>query len=167
MIFQIISQQTYQPTLNNLTFSSPLVNTTNTISFNESAITTLTNFYNQTQSDGRYLRLTGGTISGTLIINTELQVTTTTSFNQIKLKTTTSGTYASMSFENNNAKFGYIGVAGTSITGYYANNLFLEANNSLIFNSGGQQTGSIPRMIINNDGNIGIGTSNPGTNNYM
>ena len=71
---------------NNLTFSSPLVNTTNTISFNESAITTLTNFYNQTQSDGRYLRLTGGTISGTLIINTELQVTTTTNYNQIKLK---------------------------------------------------------------------------------
>jgi len=69
-----------------------------------------------------------------------------------------------MSFENNNAKFGYIGVAGTAITGYYANNLFLEANNSLIFNSGGQQTGNIPRMIINNDGNIGIGTSNPGTN---
>ena len=36
---------------NNLTFSSPLVNTSNTISFNESSITTLTNFYNKTDLD--------------------------------------------------------------------------------------------------------------------
>ncbi len=124
----------------------------------------MTNIYNKTECDNRFLNLTGGTISGILNINTELKVTTSVNYNQIKSKTTTSGTYASMSFENNNAKFGYIGVAGTAITGYYANNLYLEANNSLIFNSGGQQSGSIPRMIINNDGNIGIGTSNPGTN---
>jgi hypothetical protein len=36
---------------NNLTFSSPLVNTSNTISSNESSITTLTNFYNKTETD--------------------------------------------------------------------------------------------------------------------
>ena len=59
---------------NNLTFSSPLVNTTNTISFNESSITTLTNFYNQTQSDGRYLRLTGGTLTNNL--NVDANITT-------------------------------------------------------------------------------------------
>ena len=34
-----------------LTFSSPLVNTTNTITFNESSITSLTNFYNKTEAN--------------------------------------------------------------------------------------------------------------------
>ena len=38
----------------NLTFSSPLVNTTNNITFNESSITSLTNFYNKTNADLRY-----------------------------------------------------------------------------------------------------------------
>ena len=36
---------------NILSFTSPLTRTTNTISFTESAITTLTNFYNKTQID--------------------------------------------------------------------------------------------------------------------
>jgi hypothetical protein len=49
-----------------LTFTSPLVRTTNNITFNEASITTLTNFYNKTNSDGRYLQLTGGTINGNL-----------------------------------------------------------------------------------------------------
>ena len=44
-----------------LTFTSPLTRTTNTISFSESAITTLTNFYNKTDADARYLQLSGGT----------------------------------------------------------------------------------------------------------
>jgi len=42
-----------------LTFTSPLIRTTNTISFSESAITTLTNFYNKTDADARYLQLSG------------------------------------------------------------------------------------------------------------
>ena len=59
---------------NTLTFTSPLVNTTNTITLNESAITTLTNFYNKTTSDGRYLQLTGGNISsGTLNFDSRIE----------------------------------------------------------------------------------------------
>jgi hypothetical protein len=37
-----------------LTFTSPLVRTTNNITFNETSITTLTIFYNKTESDGRF-----------------------------------------------------------------------------------------------------------------
>ena len=56
---------------NILSFTSPLVNTTNTITFNESAITTLTNFYNKTDANARYLQLAGGTMSaGANIITT-------------------------------------------------------------------------------------------------
>ena len=47
---------------NILSFTSPLVNTTNTITFNESAITTLTNFYNKTDANARYLQLDGTNI---------------------------------------------------------------------------------------------------------
>jgi hypothetical protein len=57
-----------------LSFTSPLIRTTNTITFSESAITTLTNFYNKTGSDARYLQLTGGIVSGILRVNNEFQV---------------------------------------------------------------------------------------------
>jgi hypothetical protein len=47
-----------------LNFNSPLTKSTNPISFNEASITTLTIFFNKTDSDGRYLKLIGGTLIG-------------------------------------------------------------------------------------------------------
>ena len=62
---------------NTLTFNSPLTISGNTVSFNESAITTLTNFYNKTTSDGIYVKIqsdtfvkkSGDTITGSLIVD--------------------------------------------------------------------------------------------------
>ena len=54
------------------------MNTTNTITLNESAITSLSNFYNKTTSDGRYLQLSGGNMTGSLTIGGSLQVNTNT-----------------------------------------------------------------------------------------
>ena len=46
--------------------------------------------------------------------------------------------------------------------GYYQNKLFLESTtNSIIFNTGGNNSTSTSRMIINSSGNVGIGTTNP------
>jgi hypothetical protein len=45
-----------------LSFTSPLIRTVNTITFNESSITTLTNFYNKTEANARYLQLDGTNI---------------------------------------------------------------------------------------------------------
>ena len=46
--------------------------------------------------------------------------------------------------------------------GNYQNNLFLESTtNSIIFNTGGNNSTSTSRMIINSSGNVGIGTTNP------
>ncbi len=105
----------------------------------------------------KYLKLDGtNTMSGAL------NITSTTTDNQIVITNTTTTRYASIRFFNGTTN-GFIGVGGSGLTGtsYYNNNVFLEANNSLIFQSGNQATGSVPRMIINTTGNVGIATTNP------
>ena len=82
----------------NLTFSSPLVNTTNTITFNESVITTLTNFYNKTSSDALLNSKQATLTFSSPLVNTtntitfnESVITTLTNFYN---KTTSDGKYA-------------------------------------------------------------------------
>ncbi len=67
---------------------------------------------------------------------------------------------------SNNASCGFnyntnTGSIGIGYTGYYQNNLFLESKNKIVFNTGGVNISSIPKMSINTDGTIGIGISTP------
>jgi hypothetical protein len=91
-----------------------------------------------------------------------LTVTSSTTNNQILLENTGTNTYCSIRFKNNNVKYGYIGIGCTGLTqpNYYVNNVYLEANNAIIFNTA-QAGPSVPRMILDTSGNVGIATTNP------
>ena len=105
----------------------------------------------------KYLKLDGtNTMSGAL------NIASTTTDNQIVITNPTATRYTSIKMNNGTAN-GYIGIGGSGLTGtsYYNNNLFVEATNSFIIQTGNQNTANIPRMIINNSGNIGIATTNP------
>ena len=103
-----------------------------------------------------YLPLTGGTLTGQLILSTAsgnnplyITSTSTTANNCIQIK--------------NNSTFNvYIGVGGTALGGNYANNFFIEsASSSIVLNTNGRGSASTPNMIVHSTGNVGIGTTNP------
>ena len=100
-----------------------------------------------------YLPLSGGTMSGQLQINV--------ANNPISISSTTTTANNSIQIKNNSTYYGFIGIAGTAYGGNYQNNLFLETTNNMVFNTGGNISTSIPRIIILANGNIGIGTTNP------
>lgn len=90
-----------------------------------------------------------------------LNISATTSDNQIVITNTAVDRYVSIKF-NNGTKNGYIGIGCTLLTGTYRNNLFLEANDNIIFSSGNANTTTTPpRMILNTTGYLGIGSGDP------
>ena len=106
----------------------------------------------------KYLLNAGGTLTGVLNLtglssgNNPLYIssTNTTANNCIHIK-------------NNSTFQAFIGIGGTAFSGNYANNLFIEsASSSIVFNTGGNTSTSVPRMFINSSGNVGINTTNPG-----
>lgn len=118
----------------------------------------MTNVYTKTETDNLLnakLALSGGTMTGALNINL------TSGGQYIYLYNSSSTTSGVITFANNTPDYGYIGMGGTNEGGNYSKNLFIQADNSLIFNSGFKQSGDIPRMIILANGNIGIGTDTP------
>jgi hypothetical protein len=64
---------------------------------------------------------------------------------------------------NNGATSSFIGLGGTTYSGNYQANLYLQSQTSLIFNTNGNSTTSLPTMIITSTSNVGIGKTNPGT----
>ena len=89
-----------------------------------------------------------------------MTIKSSSSGDQFTINNTNSTSLADIKFLNNNSSAGFIGVAGSGVGGTYPNNLFIQANNNIIINSGGFNSSSIPRMIIDSSGNIGIGTTN-------
>jgi len=82
------------------------------------------------------------------------------SSNQLLITSTCN--YANIQLNNGITSNAYIGISCSNITGNYSSNLFFETNNSIIFNTGGiNKSLSIPQLMINSNGNIGINTSNP------
>ena len=110
-----------------------------------------------TNLTSKYLKL-----DGTNTMSAPLNITSLASDNQIVITNTTTTRFTSIRFFTGTTN-GYIGIGGAALAGtsYYNNNVFIEANNSLIFQSGNQNTTNIPRMIINTSGNVGIATTNP------
>ena len=136
---------------------------TNGATYFHSGNTTGTSFAFKNNADTTEILTISDT--GNTKLNGQLNISTSTIDNQITLETTATTNFCSIKFKNNGANYGYIGIAASALTGggYYVNNLFLEATNSIIFNSGGQTSASAnsPRMILNSSGNLGIGTTNP------
>jgi len=64
-----------------------------------------------------------------------LIITTTTSNYQIVtvLSKSTSNNYTSINFSNNISSNGYIGIGGPLLVGAPVNNLYLQADNAMIF----------------------------------
>ena len=107
-----------------------------------------------TSSDS--LLKSGGTITG------QLTLSTTTGNNPIYITSTSTNANNSINFKNNSTNIAFIGIGGTNFGGYYANNLFLEASSSsIIFNTNGRTSASVPNMIVHSSGNVGIATTNP------
>jgi len=153
-------------TATNSAITTALTPYSTTTSMNNAISTALTPYSTTTSMNNAistaltpYLQKAGDTMTGILNITT-----TNTTNNQIIIKSTSALNYASIQFQNNNATAdtAFIGIGCTGCGGNYANNLFLEAKNSMIFQTGGQQTTETPKMIINNSGNVGIGTIAPG-----
>ena len=135
--------------LNALSFQTPLSkNILNQVSIDLSA-------YSPTSvNDTRYLRLNGANeMANTLNIRILTQYA-------IDIQTIDSTSPNCIAFKNNTTSYGFIGLPGTTHTGNYANNLFLQSTNAIIFNSGGITSTGTPKMIIMTGGNIGIGTTN-------
>jgi hypothetical protein len=137
-----------------LTFSSPLIRTTNTISLNQSLIS-----YNNLADRpdlNLYVLNSGGTMSGQLVLSTS------TGNNPIYISSTAISANNCIQIKNNSTFTAYIGIGGTAFGGNYANNFFIEsAFSSIILNTNGRSSASIPNMIVHSSGNVGIGTTNP------
>ena len=106
-----------------------------------------------------FLLKSGGTMTGQLVLSK------TDGINPLYITSTATNANNCIQIKNNSIYNAYIGIGGTNFGGNYANNFFIEsASSSIIFNTNGRTSGSIPNMIINTSGYIGINTTNP---NYM
>ena len=112
---------------------------------NGSNITNLT--YGNITGVPAFLLKTGDNMTGTLNVITSAP-------NSLQVRNTTLNSNANMLFINNFSITASVGIGGAS---NYNNNLYLESPNSLILNTGGNSSTSVPRMIINSTGNIGVG----------
>lgn len=146
-----------------LSFTSPLVRTTNTITFNESAITTLTNFYNKNDADNRYLQLSGGTLTGNLQISKSNPILTIRAGGESE----TAILYISTPFNSTSALKTAIISEGS--TGWSRSKLHFCLNNTPTGAPGTTNwnlstyttTIADARMTIIPAGNVGISNTNP------
>jgi hypothetical protein len=106
---------------------------------------------------GNYLLKSGGTMTGQLAITANsasslISLTNTGTVGQGILQTNNLGGYARLTYYNSGAG------------GYYTGNYVLEASSNnacIVLNTGGNNSNSIPRIILLASGNVGIGISNP------
>ena len=153
-----VAPATYKCNVNGSLNSTSLYQNGTLIDFSSYATNTniTTNYYDKTTSDGRYLQLTGGTLSG------NLNLTTSGGNNPLYISSTNVSANNCIQIKNNSTYTAYLGLGGTALTGNYQNNFFIEsAFSSIIFNTNGRVSGSTPNMIVHSTGNVGIATNNP------
>ena len=110
---------------------------------------------NGVEIDSRYLKLSGGTMTGQLIF------TTTDGNNPIRIYSSLTGANNCIQFQNDTLKVVYLGLGGSTISGpNYKNNFFIESKNGIILNVD-RGSASTPNFIINSLGNVGINTDAP------
>jgi hypothetical protein len=98
---------------------------------------------------------TSQNITGNMIFSTDS--------NAIKLNSTSAIANNNIQFQNNINYSGFIGLGGSSVSGNYASNLYIEStNSSIVLNANKTSTSTTPSMILLENGNVGIGTVNGG-----
>jgi hypothetical protein len=100
------------------------------------------------------------TINGNVITTGQLQTTNNIADNNpIYITSTNTTANNCIQIKNNSTYAAYIGIGGTALDGNYANNLFIEsASSSIILNTDGRTSASIPNLIAHSTGKIGIGS---------
>lgn len=102
-------------------------------------------------------------VNGTTTMTAPLTITGNTASSLISLINT--GTTGQGILQTNNlGGYARLTYYNSGAGGYYTGNYVLEASSnsaSIIMNTGGNTSNAIPRFILNNSGNIGIGISNP------
>ena len=154
------SLASYQPLLTTSTVLNGIGSNITLINYNTlSNLPNLAQYLTITSASSTYLPLSGGTMTGAVTY------TTSSGNNPIYITSTSTTANNCIQIKNNSTYTSYIGMGGTAFGGNYANNLFLEASSSsIIFNTNGRTSASIPNMIVHSSGNIGIGTTNPAYN---
>ena len=155
-----------------------IISSSNIIAYSNIQTTTLRSLFSSNASN---LYTCNIIVSGSTILNSnivqnnsfpislsgDLTLNSSTIDDQLTINNTSQNRYSRIKFTNNDAanNFGYIGIGGTNISDNYKNNIFIESRNNIILNSGNKSTSSVPSLLINSSGNIGIATSN--TNNIF
>ena len=102
-------------------------------------------------------------VNGTTTMTAPLTITGNTASSLISLINT--GTTGQGILQTNNlGGYARLTYYNSGAGGYYTGNYVLEASSNsanIIMNTGGNTSNAIPRFILNNSGNIGIGISNP------
>jgi hypothetical protein len=98
------------------------------------------------------------TFNGIININSNIFINNSNNNDTIILSNSLSTSYANIKFNNNVNSNAIIGLGGSSYTGYYANNFFIQAQSNIILNAN-NTSNSNPHLFISTSGNIGIGTS--------
>ena len=89
-----------------------------------------------------------------------LYTSATSSQDELSIIATSASGTANMRF-NNGSTSSFIGLGGTTYTGNYQANLYIQSPTSLVFNTNGNTSTSLPTMILTSTSNVGIGTTNP------
>lgn len=129
---------------------SPITTITSTGLSTTGFINATTNLQeNGTNLTSKYLQLSGGTMTG------DLSLSTAGGNDPLYISSTNANANNCIKIKNNLNYNAYIGVAGSTFPGNYANNFFIEsAQGSIIFNTSGRTSTSTPNMKINTDGHI-------------
>ena len=150
-----------------------IISSSNIIAYSNIQTTTLRSLFSSNASN---LYTCNIIVSGSTILNSniiqnnsfpislsgDLTLNSSTIDDQLTINNTSQNRYSRIKFTNNDAvnNFGYIGIGGTNINDNYKNNIFIQSRNNIILNSGNKSTSSVPSLLINSSGNIGISTSN-------
>ena len=120
-------------------------------------------YNNSANTSVYYIRDNGNVGIGTAGTNQNqisIYTTASTSSNQILITSTSNS--ASIQLNNGITSNAFIGIGCSNTSGNYSNNMFLETNNSIVFNAGSVNASSAtPVLIISSNGNVGIKTNNP------
>ena len=146
--------------INNIDIFTTINNNSNNLA--NYTLTTSNNLINHISYTSNILSTSSSILSSGGTMTGQLTLSTANGNNPITINSSATNANNAINIKNNFTCNAFIGVGGSAYGGYYANNLFFESSSSsIIFNTNGRTSTSVPNMIINSSGNVGIGTTNP------
>ncbi len=104
-----------------------------------------------TNMNTHYLKLSGGTMAGQLILSTAA------GNNPLYILSTATNANNCIQIKNNSTYNSYIGLGGTAFGNNYQFFFFIEsASSSIILNTNWRTSAIVPNMIIHSTGNVGM-----------